>query len=78
MTAESKRIGIDVSSPKLEEVLLSYLSFSSTFLSDNGVKALNAYSLKGYHLIEEQLMGDKPLTREEFLDVFSCVMKIYS
>ena len=78
VTAEAKRLGIDVSSPRLEEVLLSYLGSSSTSLSDNGVKALNAYSLKGYHLIEKQLRGDKPLTREEFLDAFSCVMKVYS
>ena len=75
VTAEAKRLGVDFSSPKLEEVLLSYLSSGSTSLSDNGIKALNAYSFKGYHLIEEQLMGDKPLTRAEFLDAFSCVMK---
>lgn len=78
VTAEAKRLGVDLSSTKLEEILLSYLSSNSTLLSDNGVKALNAYSLKGYHLIEEQLFGDKPLTREGFLDAFSCVMKIYS
>lgn len=78
VTVEAKRLGIDISSPSLEDVLLSYLSSNSTSLSDNGIKALNAYSLKGYRLIEEQLMGDKPLTREEFLDAFSSIMKSYS
>lgn len=78
VTAESRRLGIDLSSPELETVLLSYLSSNNTLLSDDGVKALNAYSLKGYHLIEEQLMCDKPLTREEFLDAFNMVMHIFS
>lgn len=78
VTAESSRLGVDPSSSELEKVLLSYLSSNNTLLSDNGVKALNAYSLKGYHLIEEQLMGDKPDTREEFLEAFYSVMKEYS
>ena len=75
VTAEAKRLGIDIGSSRLEDVLLSYLTTSSTLLSDEGVKALNAYSQKGYHLIEECLMGDKPTTREEFLLAFYNEMK---
>ena len=47
VATEAKRLGIDSQSPKLEEIMLQYLSDDSTMLSEEGIKTLNAYSLKG-------------------------------
>lgn len=75
VASEAKRQGIDVQSPKLEEMMLRYLSDNETMLSDEGVKALNAYSFRGYQLIHEFPLGEKPTSREEFLDAFSVAMQ---
>ena len=77
VASEAKRLGIDTQSPKLEEVMLQYLSNDDTMLSEDGVKALNAYSLKGFHLIREYPLSDKPTTREEFLEAFNTALQYY-
>lgn len=41
VASEAKRQGIDVQSPKLEEMMLRYLSDNETMLSDEGIKTLN-------------------------------------
>ena len=78
VASEAKRLGIDTQSPKLEEVMLQYLSNDDTMLSEDGVKALNAYSLKGFNLIREYPLSDKPTSREEFLDAFNVALNYYS
>ena len=47
-------------------------------LSEEGIKTLNAYSLKGYHLISEYPLVDKPTSREDFLEAFNMAMQFYS
>ncbi len=78
VATEAKRQGIDPQSPKLEQLMLQYLSNDDTLLSEEGIKALNAYSLKGYHLLNEFPLEDKLNTREEFLDAFNTAMQMYS
>ncbi len=78
VASEAKRLGIDMQSTKLEEIMLQYLSNDDTMLSDEGVKALNAYSLKGFHLIREFPLSDRPTSREEFLEAFFAALKHYS
>ncbi len=79
VASEAKRLGVDTQSAQIEDIMLQYLSNNDTLLSDDGVKALNAYSLKGFHLIQEYpLMEDKPTSREEFLDAFNIAMKYYA
>lgn len=43
----------------------------------NGIKTLNAYALKGYRLITDYPLFDKPTSREEFLDAFNVAMRFY-
>ena len=43
----------------------------------DGVKTLNAYALKGYRLITDYPLFDKPTSREEFLDAFNVAMQFY-
>ena len=38
---------------------------------------LNAYALKGYRLITDYPLFDKPTSREEFLDAFNVAMQFY-
>lgn len=71
VATEAKRQGIDVQSPKLEEMMLRYLSDNETMLSDEGVKTLNAYALRGYQLIHDFPLEQKPTSREEFLEAFN-------
>lgn len=78
VASEAKRLGIDTQSPKLEEVMLQYLSSDDTMLSEEGVKVLNAYSLKGFHLIREFPLSDKPTSREEFLEAFYTALQYYA
>ncbi len=79
VASEAKRLGVDTQSIQIEDIMLQYLDNNDTLLSDEGVKALNAYSLKGFHLIQEYpLMDDKPTSREEFLDAFNTAMKYYT
>lgn len=79
VASEAKRQGIDVQNPKLEEMMLRYLSDSETMLSDDGIKTLNAYSLRGYQLIRDYpLLDDKPTSREVFLDAFNVAMQKYT
>ena len=79
VASEAKRQGIDVQNPKLEEMMLRYLSDSETMLSDEGIKTLNAYSLRGYQLIRDYpLLDDKPTSREVFLDAFNVAMQKYT
>ena len=63
VASEARRLGIDTQSPKL--------------LSEDGIKTLNAYALKGYRLITDYPLFDKPTSREEFLDAFNVAMQFY-
>ena len=54
-----------------------YLSNNDTLLSEDGIKTLNAYALKGYRLITDYPLFDKPTSREEFLDAFNVAMRFY-
>ena len=77
IATEAKRLGIDSQSSRLEEIMLKYLSDDDSLLSEEGVKTLNAYALKGFHLINEYPLVDKPTSREEFLDAFIIALKYY-
>lgn len=77
VTTEAKRQGIDLQSSKLEEVMLQFLSGDSTMLSEEGIKTLNSYSLKGYQLIHEYPLEEKPTTKEEFLEAFNVALQKY-
>ncbi len=79
VATEIKRINMDVHSTQIEDIMLQYLGNNDTLLSDEGVKALNAYSLKGFRLLQEYpLMEYKPTSREEFLDAFYIAMQHYA
>jgi len=78
VASEAKRQGIDVQSSKLEEMMLRYLSDNETMLSDEGVKTLNAYALRGYQLVHDFPLQEKPTSREEFLDAFNIALQYYS
>lgn len=77
VATEAKRQEIDMQSSKLEEMMLLYLSDNETMLSDEGVKALNAYALRGYQLIHDFPLQEKPTSREEFLDAFNIALRFY-
>ena len=77
VASEARRRGIDMQSPKLEQVMLQYLSNNDTLLSEDGIKTLNAYALKGYRLITDYPLFDKPTSREEFLDAFNAAIQFY-
>ena len=57
--------------------MLQYISNNDTLLSEDGIKTLNAYALKGYRLITDYPLFDKPTSREEFLDAFNVAMQFY-
>lgn len=78
IATEAKRLNIDIQSPKLEEIMLKYLSDDSTMLSEEGINTLNAYALKGYHLIREYPLADSPTSREEFLEAFNTAIQTYT
>lgn len=78
VASEAKRLGIDTQSPKLEEVMFQYLSSDDTMLSEEGVKVLNAYSSKGFHMIREFPLIDKPTSREKFLEAFYTALQYYA
>lgn len=77
VATEVRRQGIDVQSPRFEEMMLCYLSDNETMLSDEGVKILNAYALRGYQLIHDFPLEQKPTSREEFLEVFNMAIQFY-
>ena len=77
VATEAKRLGIDIQSPNLEEIMVQYLSNNDTLLSEEGIKTLNAYALRGYQLIRDYPLIDKPTSREEFLDAFNIAMCKY-
>lgn len=77
VATEAKRQGIDLQSSKLEDVMLQFLSGDSTMLSEEGIKTLNSYSLKGYQLIHEYPLEEKPTTKEEFLEAFNVALQKY-
>jgi len=77
VATEAKRQGIDVQSPRLEKMMLRYLCDNETMLSEEGIKTLNAYALRGYQLIREFLSEQKPTSREEFLEAFNVALKMY-
>ena len=77
VATEAKRQGIDIQSPKLEDMMLRYLSDNETMLSDEGIKTLNAYALRGYQLIHDFPLEQKPTSREEFLEAFNMAIQIY-
>ena len=72
VATEMKRQGIDV-----QEMMLRYLCDNNTMLSDEGIKALNAYALRGYQLIHDFPLEQKPTSREEFLEAFNMAIQIY-
>ncbi len=51
VSTEAKCQGIYPQSPRLEDLMIQYLSNDDTMLSEEDVKTLNAYALKGYNLI---------------------------
>lgn len=63
--------------PKLEEMMLRYLSDNETMLSEEGIKTLNAYALRGYQLIHDFPLEQKPTSREEFLEAFHLAIQTY-
>lgn len=68
VASEAKRQGIDSGSSKIETLMLRYLSNDErTYLSDDGIKMLNSYSLGGFNIVSE-ILADKPTSREEFLE----------
>lgn len=77
VATEAKRLGIDIQSPKLEEIMVQYLSNNDTLLSEEGVRTLNAYALRGYQLLRDYPLIDKPTSREEFLDAVSVAICKY-
>ena len=77
VASEARRLGIDTQSPKLEQIMLQYISNNDTLLSEDGIKTLDAYALKGYRLITDYPLFDKPTSREEFLDAFNVAMQFY-
>lgn len=77
VASEAKRLGVDIQSTKLEDIMLQYLSNDDTLLSEDGVKALNAYALKGFHLIREYPLSEKPTSRDEFLEAFNIAVSYY-
>lgn len=77
VATEAKRQGIDVQNPQLEEMMLRYLSDSTTMLSEEGIKMLNAYALRGYQLIHDFPLEQKPTSREEFLEAFNIAIQLY-
>lgn len=77
VASEARRLGIDTQSPKLEQIMLQYISNNDTLLSEDGIKTLNAYALKGDRLITDYPLFDKPTSREEFLDAFNVAMQFY-
>lgn len=77
IATEAKRTGIQLDSPKLENIMLKYLSSEEqTLLTDEGEKTLNAYARKGLALYQE-IFPDPPKKREEFLMCFYNVLKAY-
>lgn len=77
VATEVKRQGIDIHSSMLEKTMLRYLSDNETMLSDEGIKTLNAYALRGYQLIHDFPLEQKPTSREEFLEAFNIAIQIY-
>lgn len=77
VASEAKREGIEIQSSAFEEVMLKYLtSEDDTLLTEYGIKTLNKYSLRGARLLQE-LMPDKPTSREEFLLHFNLAMSMH-
>ena len=77
VATEAKRCGRDPQSSTFEEFMLGYLSNDSTMLSEEGIQTLNFYSQKGYHLIREFPLEERPTSREEFLEAFNMALRIY-
>lgn len=63
---------VDADTARFEKI-----SNNDTLLSEDGIKTLNAYALKGYRLITDYPLFDKPTSREEFLDAFNVAMQFY-
>lgn len=78
IATEAKRLGIDTQSSKLEDIMIQYLSNDDTMLSEDGIKTLNAYALKGYNLLHEFPLEEKPTSREEFIEAFNVAINKYS
>ncbi len=78
VASEAKRRGVDMQSAMLEPMMLEYLSDNETMLSDEGIRTLNAYALRGYQLLREYPLTEKPSSREDFLEAFNVAMQLYS
>lgn len=77
VATEAKRLGIDSRSSKLEDIILRYIGSDDSLLSEEGFKTLNAYALKGYNLLRDYPLVDKPTSREEFLEAFNVAIEKY-
>jgi len=77
ISTEAKRMNLTVSSEKLEETMLKYLSDDQSLLSEEGVRLLDAYSLKGFKLLQEYPLIEKPTSREEYLQAFYIALNYY-
>ena len=63
--------------PDSEKKMLRYLSDNETMLSDEGIKTLNAYALRGYQLIHDFSLEQKPTSTEELLEAFNMTIQFY-
>lgn len=78
IATEAIRLGIAMESDKLEKIMLIYLSDDDSLLSEKGIRTLNSYALKGYNLLREYPLLEKPTSREEFLEAFNIALRTYS
>ena len=69
--------GLLVASEAKRQGMLRYLSDNETMLSDEGIKTLNAYALRGFQLIHDLPLEEKPTSREEFLEAFNIAINYY-
>jgi len=58
-------------------MMLRYLNNNETTLSDEETKTLNAYALRGYQLIHDFPLEQKPTSGEEFLEALNMAIQIY-
>lgn len=77
ISTEAKRLNLTVTSERLEETMLKYLSDDRSLLSEEGIRLLDAYSLKGFKLLQEYPLIDKPTSREEYLQAFYIALNRY-
>lgn len=76
ISSEIKRQNVSVTSTILEKTMLKYLSHENdTMLSEEGIKRLNAYSLRGAQILEDN-RANPPYSKEDFLLNFKLTLDI--